>query len=162
MDVLTREQRQLNMSRIRGKDTKPELLLRRGLHAAGVRFRLHPLELPGRPDIVFPRYRAIIQVHGCFWHGHGCPLFRWPATRSEFWSRKISRNRERDQHANQALLAAGWRVLTVWECAVRGPNRYAVSEIVNLCLKFIRGRGRSRDVAGRSINRPRHRCAKSK
>jgi DNA mismatch endonuclease, patch repair protein len=83
MDVLTPEQRRHNMSRIRGKDTRPELLLRRGLHAAGFRFRLHAPDLPGRPDIVFPRYRAAILVHGCFWHGHDCPLFRMPTTRQE-------------------------------------------------------------------------------
>src|ERR1700719_1649815 len=95
-DVLTPEQRRLNMSRIRGRDTKPELLLRRGLHAAGLRFRLHTERLPGRPGLVFPRYRAAILVHGCFWHGHDCPLFKLPATRSEFWASKIAGNRTRD------------------------------------------------------------------
>ena len=86
VDVLTPEQRRLNMSRIRGKDTKPELLLRHGLHARGLRYRLHRKDLPGRPDMVFPRYRAAILVHGCFWHGHDCPLFKLPATRREFWA----------------------------------------------------------------------------
>ncbi|HEV2627679.1 MAG TPA: very short patch repair endonuclease [Pseudolabrys sp.] len=103
MDVLTSEQRRLNMSRIRGKDTKPEMLLRRGLHAAGLRFRLHGAKLPGKPDIVFPKYHAVILIHGCFWHGHDCPLFRMPATRPEFWAKKISGNRERDVRTAQAL-----------------------------------------------------------
>jgi DNA mismatch endonuclease (patch repair protein) len=89
MDVLTTEQRRHNMSRIRGKDTKPELQLRRALHAAGMRFRLHAAGLPGRPDIVLPRHRAVLLIHGCFWHGHECPLFRIPATRREFWTNKI-------------------------------------------------------------------------
>lgn len=122
-DVLTPEQRRLNMSRIRGKDTKPELMLRRGLHALGLRFRLHRKDLPGRPDMVFPRYRAAVLVHGCFWHAHDCPLFKWPATRREFWAAKIEGNRARDVRDVAGLAAAGWRVLVVWECALTGPTR---------------------------------------
>ena len=94
MDVLTTEQRRHKMSRIRSKDTKPEMQLRRGLHAAGLRFRLHAAALPGKPDMVFPRHRSVILMHGCFWHGHDCPLFKVPATRPEFWRKKISGNRE--------------------------------------------------------------------
>jgi len=123
VDVLMPEQRRLNMSRIRGKDTKPELMLRRGLHARGLRFRLHRKDLPGRPDMVFPRYRAAVLVHGCFWHGHDCPLFKWPATRREFWQAKIEGNRARDLRDLAGLAAAGWRVLVVWECALKGPAR---------------------------------------
>ena len=125
-DVLTPEQRRLNMSRIRGKDTKPELVLRRGLHARGCRFRLHRKDLPGRPDLLFPRYRAAVLVHGCFWHGHNCPLFKWPATRREFWQAKIEGNRARDARDLAELAAAGWRVLVVWECALKGPARLPV------------------------------------
>ncbi len=110
VDVLTPEQRRLNMSRIRGKDTKPELMLRRGLHALGLRFRLHRKDLPGRPDMVFPRYRAAVLVHGCFWHAHDCPLFKWPATRREFWAAKIEGNRARDLRDLAGLAAVGWRV----------------------------------------------------
>ena len=117
VDVLTPEQRRLNMSRIRGKDTKPELMLRHGLHARGLRYRLHRKDLPGRPDMVFPRYRAAILVHGCFWHGHDCPLFKLPATRREFWAAKIEGNQARDARDIAGLAAAGWRVLVVWECA---------------------------------------------
>ena len=129
-DVLTPEQRRLNMSRIRGKDTKPELVLRRGLHALGLRFRLHRKDLPGRPDIVFPRYRAAVLVHGCFWHGHDCPLFKLPATRLEFWEAKIEGNRARDLRDVAALAAAGWRVLVVWECALKGPARLPVDVVL--------------------------------
>ena len=107
VDVLTPEQRRLNMSRIRGKDTKPELMLRRGLHALGLRFRLHRKDLPGRPDMVFPRYRAAVLVHGCFWHGHDCPLFKWPVTRREFWAVKIEGNRARDMRDLAGLAGAG-------------------------------------------------------
>jgi DNA mismatch endonuclease (patch repair protein) len=149
MDVLTPEQRQLNMSRIRSRDTKPELLLRRGLHAAGFRFRLHAPDLPGRPDIVFPRYRAAILVHGCFWHGHDCPLFKMPATRQEFWASKIRGNGERDKRAAAALLTHGWRILTVWECSIRGPGRQPLSAVVDRCASFIRGKTQQAALRGR-------------
>src|SRR5215471_13052693 len=102
-DVLTPEQRRLNMSRIRGRDTKPELLLRRSLHARGLRFRLHRRDLPGCPDLVFPRFRAAIFVHGCFWHGHTCPMFKMPKTRTVFWRNKIHKNLDRDRTARAKL-----------------------------------------------------------
>lgn len=108
------------MAGIRGKDTRPEMILRRGLHARGFRFRLHDRRLPGSPDLVFPGRRAVIFVHGCFWHGHGCHLFRLPATRQEFWRAKIEGNAARDALAEGALAADGWRVLSIWECALKG------------------------------------------
>ena len=111
------------MSGIRGKNTKPEILIRSLLHRQGFRFRLHGRKLPGKPDIVLPRYRAVIFVHGCFWHGHDCPLFRMPATRVSFWKQKIAANRANDQKARSVLLNMGWRVGVVWECAVRGAGR---------------------------------------
>ena len=137
-DVLTPEQRRLNMSRIRGRDTRPELILRRGLHALGLRFRLHRKDLPGKPDLVFPGHRAVILVHGCFWHWHGCPMFKWPATRREFWREKIASNRQRDQVTLGGLRAAGWRVVVVWECALRGPGRQTVEDVVDRCEGFVR------------------------
>jgi DNA mismatch endonuclease (patch repair protein) len=111
------------MAAVRGRDTKPELIIRRGLHARGFRFRLHARELPGRPDLVFPKYRAVVFVHGCFWHGHDCPLFVMPASRTEFWQGKIEANRARDEAALGALASAGWRRAIVWECALKGPGR---------------------------------------
>lgn len=138
MDVLTSEQRRLNMRHIRAKDTKPEMLLRRGLHAAGLRFRLHQAALPGRPDIVFSRHRAVILVHGCFWHGHDCPLFKEPRTRSEFWAGKIARNRERDRTTVLALCKSGWRILTVWECSMKGAARRTPVEVIETCIAFVR------------------------
>lgn len=150
MDVLTKEQRRLNMSRIRGKDTKPEMLLRRGLHATGLRFRLHGAKLPGKPDMVFPKYRAVILIHGCFWHGHDCPLFKMPATRPEFWAQKISGNRERDLRTAKALQCAGWRLLTIWECSLKGSARRPVPEVMDYCTAFIRGEAQKAELAGTS------------
>ncbi|MGV2184049.1 very short patch repair endonuclease [Rhizobium rhizogenes] len=140
MDVLTPQQRKHNMSRIRGRDTKPEMLLRRHIHAAGLRFRLHASSLPGRPDLVFPRYQAAILVHGCFWHGHDCPLFKLPSTRPEFWSAKISGNRDRDRRTIAALHKSGWRVMVVWECSLKGPARMPLAEVIDLCSTFVRGK----------------------
>jgi DNA mismatch endonuclease (patch repair protein) len=108
------------MSGIRGRNTRPEMLIRSLLHRQGFRFRLHAAGLPGKPDIVLPRYRAVVFVHGCFWHGHDCALFKWPATRPEFWRDKIGRNQGRDRHVRDELLAVGWRVAVVWECAIKG------------------------------------------
>jgi len=137
-DLLTPKQRSYNMSRIRGRDTKPELILRRGLHALGLRFRLHRKDLPGTPDLVFPRYRTVIQVHGCFWHGHNCAMFKWPATRADFWKGKILGNRKRDQAALLALNEMGWRALVVWECALSGPGRLPADDVFSCCDIFVR------------------------
>jgi len=137
-DVLTPAQRRLNMSRIRGKDTKPEMLIRRALHARGLRYRLHPKNIAGKPDMVFARHRAVILVQGCFWHGHDCPLFKWPATRTEFWRKKIEGNRERDRRQIDSLSACGWRVLLIWECALRGKHKRSLTEVLDKAEHFIR------------------------
>lgn len=123
VDVVDSATRSRMMSGIRSRNTKPEILVRSLLHRQGFRFRLHGPGLPGKPDIVFPRLRAVIFVHGCFWHGHDCPLFKWPATRPEFWRTKICRNQTNDIQSRDSLLAAGWRVGIVWECAIRGRDR---------------------------------------
>ncbi|HEY8032433.1 MAG TPA: DNA mismatch endonuclease Vsr [Methylocella sp.] len=118
-DRLTIEQRSNLMRRVRGKDTAPELLVRRLAHAAGFRFRLHRKDLPGNPDLCFPTRHKVIFVHGCFWHGHGCKIGRLPKSRLEFWQPKIARNRERDTAAVAALATLGWRVFTVWQCQTK-------------------------------------------
>lgn len=123
VDVVDSATRSRMMSGIRGRNTKPEVLIRSLLHRRGFRFRLDVRELPGRPDIVLPRYRAVVLVHGCFWHGHNCPLFKWPSTRPEFWRAKIGRNRTNDAKALAALAALGWRVAVIWECALRGASQ---------------------------------------
>lgn len=128
------------MARICGRDTRPELAIRRALHARGLRYRLHRKDLPGRPDIVFPARRAVIMVHGCFWHGHSpCPLFRWPKGNEAFWRDKIGRNRERDGRILKAIEDIGWRVLTVWECAMRGPGRLPADDLINRVEAWIHG-----------------------
>ena len=111
------------MAGITGKNTKPELIVRKGLHAMGFRYRLHASNLPGKPDLVFPRYKAVIFVNGCFWHGHGCRLFKWPSTREKFWKEKITGTIERDKKKLAALQSEGWRTLVIWECALKGINR---------------------------------------
>lgn len=119
-DVMTPEKRSAVMSRIRGRDTAPEMQIRRILWHTGLRFRLNVKRLPGSPDIVLPKWRAVVFVHGCFWHRHeGCALFRLPATRTAFWDAKLMANRRRDERSTQALLALQWRVLVVWECAIK-------------------------------------------
>ena len=115
------------MSRIRGKNTKPEILVRKGLHARGFRFRLHNRRLPGSQDIVLPKYGVAILVNGCFWHGHkGCRYATRPRTNVEFWEAKIARNRHRDEVTEAHLLALGWHVITIWECELRGADKVAV------------------------------------
>ena len=117
-DILTPEKRSELMSRIRGVDTKPELFVRRALHARGYRFRTHVRELRGCPDLVFARRRAAIFVHGCFWHRHGCKKTYVPKSRQEFWESKFASNMKRDQRDQKQLVEAGWRVLVVWECEI--------------------------------------------
>lgn len=119
-DIISPEQRSALMSRIRGKNTGIELQVRKGLHALGFRYRLGGAGLPGRPDIVLPRYRTVVFVHGCFWHQHDCHLFRLPKTRTEFWKAKVEANRARDDRVSGKLESAGWRVQTLWECELRG------------------------------------------
>ena len=122
-DKLNTQQRHHCMSRIRGKDTKPELLVRKGLHARGFRFRLQDRNLPGRPDIVLQKYGVAIMVNGCFWHGHkGCRYATKPKSNIEFWEMKIARNKHRDEVTSAHLEALGWTVIVVWECELRGKE----------------------------------------
>jgi len=119
-DVHSKEIRSYNMSRIRSKDTKPELLVRKFLHAQGFRYRLHVKDLPGKPDIVLPKYRTVIFVHGCFWHGHeGCKYYVVPKTKTEWWLSKINGNINKDLSSKELLHSKGWKVLEVWECELK-------------------------------------------
>lgn len=120
VDVVDSATRSRMMSGIRGKDTKPELLIRKYLHARGLRFRLHVKDLPGKPDMVFPKYRTVVFVHGCFWHRHaGCKYATIPSNRADFWENKLSDNVVRDQYQLAALNELGWHVVVVWECELR-------------------------------------------
>lgn len=123
MDTVTREKRSWNMSQIRGRDTKPEVIVRSLLHAMGFRFRLHRKDLPGRPDIVLPKHRIIIFVNGCFWHRHnGCRFAYEPKSRKRFWLKKFNSNVERDKKVKRELKSLGWCVVTIWECQTRSAG----------------------------------------
>ena len=131
-DVHTPEVRSYNMSRIKAKDTKPEELVRKYLFAAGLRYRKNDKRLPGKPDIVFPRYRTVVFVNGCFWHGHeGCKYFKWPGSNKEFWEQKIRSNQERDERKKQELQNQGWYVITIWECTLKSDAESTLSTLLD-------------------------------
>jgi DNA mismatch endonuclease (patch repair protein) len=148
-DTVSPETRSRMMSGIRGKDTKPEMILRRGLHALGFRFRLHDRRLPGKPDLVFPKYRAVIFAHGCFWHGHDCHLFKWPSSRPEFWLAKINRNREVDARSEALLAQDDWRRCIVWECALKGRTRLPLEDVIAKCAHWLRTEEPGLEIRGR-------------
>lgn len=137
VDVVTPETRSRMMSGIRGKNTKPELLIRKLLHSKGFRYRLHDSKLPGKPDIVLPRYRAVILIHGCFWHGHDCHLFKWPSSNEFFWKEKLTKNKSVDERSYQQLQVAGWRILTIWECALKGKQKRSVEQIADDIITWL-------------------------
>ena len=138
-DIVDSSTRSRMMAGIRGRNTKPELLIRSLLHRKGFRFRLHVKDLPGKPDIVLPKYRAVIFIHGCFWHGHqDCHLFRLPATRTEFWQEKILRNQTNDSRTVELLLAINWRVCIVWECSIRGARKDP-EKVANMIADWLSG-----------------------
>ena len=136
-DIVSTAKRSEMMSGIKGKNTKPEILIRTALHAIGFRYRLHVKDLPGKPDLVFPKYKAVIFINGCFWHGHNCPLFKMPSTRTDFWEKKIGRNREIDSISKQKLINSGWRVGVVWECAIRGRKKRNFTDVIEACNKWL-------------------------
>ncbi len=148
VDVVSPETRSRMMSGIRGKDTKPELLIRKSLFREGYRYRLYHKTMPGKPDLVLKKYRAVIFINGCFWHGHDCKLFKWPKTRMDFWKKKIEGNRLRDEKVKQELLSSGWRVMTIWECATRGTERIALSEIVQEIIKWLESSESGHEIRG--------------
>lgn len=137
-DIKTKESRSYNMSRISGKDTKPEELVRKYLFSKGFRYRKNVRQLPGTPDLVLPKYRTVIFVNGCFWHGHeGCKYFVWPKSNAEFWRQKIKTNISRDRRKEAQLRDMGWNVMIVWECELRPPKREATLEELESQLRQI-------------------------
>ena len=148
-DVVDSATRSRMMAGICAKNTRPELILRSGLHRAGLRFKLHDRTLPGKPDLVFPRRHAVLFAHGCFWHGHDCSLFKWPKSREEFWRAKIERNREVDARVAHSLLTAGWRRGVVWECALKGRARWSVDDVITQCAAWLRSDAPSIEIRGR-------------
>ena len=147
-DIVDPATRSRIMARIRGKDTKPEMIVRQGLHARGFRYRLHDRRLPGSPDLVFRRWNAVILVHGCFWHGHDCHLFKWPASRAEFWRRKITGNRERDAGNLASLRDLGWRTLVIRECALKGRHRRPVDTLLDQAAFWLASTDRYLELQG--------------
>lgn len=149
-DVVSKAKRSEMMSGIRGKNTKPEIMIRSALHKAGFRFRLHTGGLPGKPDLVLPRYRAAILVNGCFWHGHDCHLFKWPGSKKEFWRTKILKNRTNDEKVLTALDAQGWRVLQIWECTLKGKEKLSVERIVDEVTGWLCSEESYHEIRGRN------------
>src|SRR5690606_23016710 len=147
-DIVDAATRSRMMAGIRGKNTKPEIAIRKALHARGFRFRIHPEKVPGRPDLVLARYRAAIFVHGCFWHGHDCELFKIPGTRREFWREKIEANRQRDTRVAKLLDLAGWRALIIWECAFRGSGKIGFEETIDRTAEWIRSGSEKAEIRG--------------
>lgn len=137
-DIVDPKTRSRMMAGIRAKNTRPELFLRKGLHALGFRYRLHVKDIPGKPDLVFPKYNALIQIHGCFWHGHGCRYCKSPTTNTEFWQNKIMENQLRDRRNLDTQIEAGWRCLIVWECAVRlSEQTLSTLDVVALSAQWL-------------------------
>ena len=136
------------MSRVRQKNTLPEVIVRKVAHAMGYRFRLHQGDLPGRPDIIFPVLRKAIFVHGCFWHCHECHLFKWPSSQVDFWHSKILRNRAKDLETRAALEANGWRQLVIWECALKGRQRRSPESVLRTATSWLRSSRRRGEIRG--------------
>lgn len=147
-DIVSRQKRSEMMAGIRGKDTSPELLIRKALHTRGLRYRIHDKSLPGKPDLVFRKYRAVVMINGCFWHGHDCHLFKWPSTRPEFWKNKIGRNREKDGEVRQQLSDARWRILIVWECAIKGKTRVDFNVLISRIEEWIASEDSDMNIGG--------------
>ena len=125
------------MAGIKGKDTRPEMIIRQALFREGFRYRLHDKKLPGKPDLFLRKYNAVILINGCFWHGHSCYLFKWPKSRPEFWRDKINGNKIRDTRNIAALANSGWRILTIWECALKGKHRRSLDDIISGANRFL-------------------------
>jgi DNA mismatch endonuclease (patch repair protein) len=142
VDVHSSDVRRKNMQAIRGRDTKPELKLRKLLFREGFRYRITPANLPAKPDIYLPRYKAVILVNGCFWHGHDCYLFKLPKTRTDFWLKKISDNVKRDEKKIRELRQINMRVLVVWECAIKGRSKLNDETLIGLVIGWINSENR--------------------
>lgn len=148
MDTVSPETRSRMMAAIKAKDTKPELAIRRGLHAIGFRYSLHTSRFPGRPDIVLTKHRAVIWINGCYWHGHSCGAGRLPNSNESYWHPKIERTRARDVRNAAAVEAAGWRSLTIWECALRRRGAIGLDAVIERAAEWILSGAGSAEIAG--------------
>lgn len=149
VDVVDTAKRAMMMAGIKGKDTKAELLIRKGLYQLGFRYRLHRKDLPGKPDLVFSKHKAAIYVNGCFWHGHDCHLFKWPSSRPEFWKEKINSNVERDKRNLTACANDGWKTLTIWECSLKGKTRRNLNEVIHTAANWLLYDAQSAEIRGK-------------
>lgn len=136
------------MSGIRGKNTKPEMIIRKELFRRGFRFRLHGKNLPGKPDLVFPKYKTVVLVNGCFWHGHDCKLFKWPKSNPEFWKQKINGTIQRDQRNQELLVKSGWRAIVVWECALKNKDLNSIKLEIDKLVESLLNDAASKGVTG--------------
>jgi DNA mismatch endonuclease (patch repair protein) len=151
-DVVSPEVRSRMMTGIRGKNTRPELLIRTHLHGRGFRYRVHDTRLPGKPDIFLPRYRAVILIHGCFWHGHGCHLFKWPSSNEIFWREKITKNIAVDELAVTLLQDQHLRTLTIWECALKGKQRWPIELLIDEIVYWLKNGNTTYEIKGVTCN----------
>ena len=149
MDIVSKETRSQIMSRVGQKDTRPEILLRSVLHKAGLRYRLYDKALPGSPDLIFPRFRSVVFVHGCYWHSHGCYRSTVPKSRREFWKKKFRANRRRDQRVMVLLRERGWRVMIVWECTLVGKYALVPQSVAEQVHAWLTGREECGEVPGK-------------
>jgi DNA mismatch endonuclease, patch repair protein len=148
-DIVDKSTRSRMMSGIRGKDTQPELAIRRGLHKRGFRYKLRNQDIPGRPDLVFPKFNALVLVNGCFWHGHDCHLFKWPdGGRADFWRKKITGNMERDARLLRDYAEKGRRVAVVWECCLKGKSRLSHDDVIDQLVEWLKGDVEFLDLRG--------------
>ena len=146
VDVHTPIQRSRNMAAIKGKNTKPELIIRKELHRLGFRYRLHYSALPGSPDLVFPKYKAVILINGCFWHKHECHMFKWPKNNAEFWRAKIEKNFIRDSKNSDYLVALGWKSLVIWECALKGRKKIPIEQVIETTTLWLRSEPKNKEI----------------
>lgn len=151
MDVFNVEKRSAVMAGIKSKNTKPEILIRKILYKNGLRFSLHKHELPGNPDIFLKKHKTLIFVNGCFWHKHDCHMFTVPKSRKTFWMKKLERNFDNDIKNIKQALKEGWRIIIIWECAIKGKNKLSEDKIELKLMKFIMGNGKKITIRGKSL-----------
>lgn len=149
-DIVDSVTRSKIMSHVRSKNTRIEMEVRKRLWSRGIRYRLHVIGLPGKPDLVLPKRRAMIFIHGCFWHGHDCPLFRLPKTRTEFWTDKIFGNRRHDRRIREQLASMSWRTMTIWECALRGKTNVEIDRVIDSLIDWLVSSNGSSEIIGNS------------
>lgn len=148
MDIVSPRKRSLMMSGIKGKDTAGEIFIRKSLHALGFRYQLHRKDIPGKPDLVFPKFQAVIFINGCFWHAHNCHLFKWPSSRPEFWKEKINSNKTRDAINIEKCTESGWKVLVIWECSLKGKTKRNFNEVIRTTENWLLYDSQNAEIEG--------------